>query len=108
MFKNSSSQEKLERNQDEVSYAETVRNRYLLDYMVITKNNQRHNATQLLQETEIGTTVIREVLSNTMLPTQINYLSNTQSGPRRNPLQRKTQMSGMNFVQGNIIYMWKT
>ena len=45
LFKNVSSQEKLERNQEETSYAETVRNRSSLDNMARTENNERQNAT---------------------------------------------------------------
>ena len=43
MFKNWSSLEKLERNQEETSHAETVRNRSSLDNMARTENNERQN-----------------------------------------------------------------
>ena len=58
----------------------------------ITENYERQNATELLQEAEIDTTVIREELSNTMLPIQSNDSSNTQSAPQKNPAQRNPQM----------------
>ena len=51
-----------------VSYAETVENRSSLDNMARTENNEQQNATKLSQETEIGTTVIREELPNATLP----------------------------------------
>ena len=53
---------------------------------------------QFLQEAEIGKTVIREELSNMMLPIQRNDLSNTQSAPQRKSPHRKPQMeqSGRN------------
>ena len=85
MPKNVSCQEKLERNEEDASYAETVRNRSSLESIARTENKERHNATELLQETEIDTMVIRE-LSNTMLPIHRNDLSNTQSGlPAKSP-----------------------
>ena len=46
--------------------------------MARTENNEQQNATELSQEAEIGTTVIREELSNTMLPIQRNDSSCTQ------------------------------
>ena len=57
-MKNLSSQEKSERNQEDASYAEIVRNVSSLDNMTRTENNERQNATELSYEAEIGTTAI--------------------------------------------------
>ena len=69
--------------------------------MTRTENNELKNTTELSQEAEIGTTVIRKKLSNTTLPIQRNYSSNTHSARQRNLAQRKPQMerSGRNVVQ---------
>ena len=106
MLENISSQEKLERNQEETSYAETVKNRSSLGNitnMAINENNERQNATELSQDAEIGMTVIREGLSNSRFPIQRNDLSSIQSVIWRNPVQGKPHMeqSSMNFLQRN-------
>ena len=71
MLENLSSQEKLETNQEQASthrLLETGLN------WIKWQNNERENATKLLQEAEIDTTVLRKVLLNTMLSIQRNYL----------------------------------
>ena len=60
--------------------------------MARTENNERQNATELSQDAEIGTTVIRENVSYSTLPTEMNDSSITQSSPQRNSAQPKPKI----------------
>ena len=78
-------QKKLDRSQDEVSYAETARNGSSRNWTGKTGNNDQP------QEAKIGATIIRKELSNSM-PIRRNNSSNTQSVRKSYPAQSYHQL----------------